>query len=672
MSLFQRHVFWALVGALSGVLLAQRPPTWLALFCLILATAGGLARLAAPEDGPWFRRQAVPLLLVVLFALAGAARQQMVAREHQRDPAGGLQGQELDCTGLVTEPARVVPGKVRFRFLVERVEGKPQVGSFPVLVEVRGPDRFLPDLAPGEKWRLLGRLQALPEADYPGGYCARIWGAQRGIHYQMRIGPQDCDRVRPPEGWLPWPVTCRARLWLLDRIHEQFGPSQRGLLAGILLGETGNLPRSLEDDYRALGLTHLLAASGLNVGIVSGLILWLGRRLGYSDYRLAGPSIVAVWFYCGLAGASPSVVRAAWMSSLTFAALALGRQADAWQTFLLTTLSLTLLDPTLWSDLGFELSFGAVLGLLVYGSSLTFAPPKGPLQGPLGWLLRATSLTFAASLPVTPLLLQTFHQLPSLSLPANLLCGPLAETLLPLGLAATALTGLSTQLAAPLIGLTQLGLDILIGLPHFLAAHFPAWALPRPALAFWVLYGSAALLLLRRRWLPLGLVCLVASLISLTLQAGQAHGDLIIRHVRLRQGTAVWMSVAGTHVLIGESQRVRSAMLGMLRDQGVARPDLVIGLDSLDESIRLVGPLKVISEPASLMIQYGQLQWCWRRNGAVRLEGARVELPRKAWNLERDGPLELWSDGRALRVRVWSDQASSTRTSNTRSHGSAT
>lgn len=672
MSLLQRHVFWALVGALAGVLLAQRPPTWLALFCLTLASAGGLARLAAPEDGPWFRRQAVPLLLVVLFALAGAARQQMVTRERQHDEAFGLEGVELDCTGSVTEPARVLPGKVRFHFQVERVEGKPQLGPFPVLVEVRGPDRFLPDLAPGEKWRLLGRLRPLPEADYPGGYNARIWAAQRGIHYQMRIGPQDCDRLRPPEGWRPWALTCRVRLWLLDRIHEQFGPSQRGLLAGILLGETGNLPRSLEDDFRALGLTHLLAASGLNVGIVSGLILWTGRRLGYSDYRLAWPSILAVWFYCGLAGGSPSIVRAAWMSSLTFAALALGRQADAWQTFLLTSLSLTLVDPSLWTDLGFQLSFFAVLGLLVYAPSLTFAPPKGPLHRPLGWLYRGTSLTFAASLPVTPLLLQTFHQLPSLSLPANLLCGPLAETLLPLGLAATALTGLSTQLASPLIGLTQLGLDILIRLPHFLAAHFPAWELPRPALAFWLLYGTGAGLLISPRWRGLGLVCLVAGLISLTLQAGQRQGGLIIRHVRLAQGTAVWMSVAGTHVLIGESQRVQGAMLGMLRDQGVARADLVIGLDNLEEGTRLVGPLKVISQPSSLMIQYGQLQWCWRRNGSVRLEGAWVELPRRAWNLETDGPLEIWSDGRALRFHAWSDQANSTRTSKTRSQGSPT
>lgn len=670
MPLYERQVFWACAGVLAGVALADRPPTWLALFCLILATAGSLAWLAAGEDRAWFRRQAVPILLLILCALAGYARQKAVQLQHRRDPAAMLQA--IDCTGEVTEPARVGAGKTRFRFRVQRVEGQPRVGPFPLLVLVRGPERFLPEVAPGEKWRLRGRLTGLEGSAYPGGFDARKWAAQRGIHHQLRISFGDCERLGPPEGWGFWPVACRVRIWLMDQLRPNLEPAQFGLVTGIMLGETGELSREVEEDYRALGLSHLLAASGMNVAVVALLVRWLGMRIGYSELRLAFPSIAAVWFYCALAGASPSIVRATWMASLTLLARGLGRRSDAWQTFLVTTLFLTLLDPAIWSDLGFQLSFAAVLGLLTYGSSLTFAPPTGPLAGPLNWLYRATSLTFAASFLVTPLLLGTFHQLPSLSLPANLLCAPLAEALLPLGFAGSVLTGLSTQLGAPLIGLLQLGLDLLISLPHFLASRFPGWQLPRPALTFWLLYGAAALLLLRPGRGRFGLVCLVAALISLTFQVGQRQDSLTIRHARLRQGTAVWMSVSGIHVLIGESERVSGPMLDMLHDQGVARADLLIGLDSLRLETRVLGPLKVVSQPDSLMIQYGRLQWCWRRNGSVRLEGARVELPHSSWDLEKNGPLELWSDGQVFRARAWSDQAISILTSNTRFQGSPT
>lgn len=732
-------MFWACLGAGAGWLLARRPPTWMALFCLILAAAGWLARVAAGDDRAWFRRQAVPILLVVVFALAAWGRQLVAFRQLRSDPAASLRGLALDCAGEVMEPARTRSGQTRFRFRVDRVEGRPRVKPFSLLVVVRGPADFLPSVAPGEKWRLLGRLSPLEGAAYPGGFDQREWAAERGIHHQMRIGPQDCDRLGPPEGWGPWAVACRTRLWLMDQLEPQLTEAQLGLLVGIMLGETGELSRQVEEDFRALGLSHLLAASGMNVAVVAGVILFLGMRVGYSERRLAFWAIGAIWFYCALAGASPSIVRATWMASLAFLARSMGRTTDAPQTLLVTSLSLTFVDPACWTDLGFQLSFAAVVGLLAYGPSLTFSllpdPPGSPspsadpahlpgtdspsrilassdpspdpsltfgppsplpiraltsaptapsltfglpapcsqlLTGIITWLIQASSLTFAATFLVTPILLTCFHQLPSLSLPANLLCAPLAEALLPLGFATAALTGLSSLLAAPLIGLTQLGLDLLIRFPHHLASRFPAFELPRPALAFWLLYGAAAAFMLSPRRRLLGLVCLVAALTSLTLQTGRAQSSLIIRHARLPAGTAVWMSAHGKHVLIGENERVLKPARDMLLDQRVARADVVIGLDSLSESRQRIGPLSLVSEPDSLLIQYGRLRWCWRRNGSVRLEGAHVELPRGSWNLARDGPLELWCDGQSLDIRAWSDQASSTRTSKTRFHGSET
>lgn len=651
--LIQRQVFWACLGSIIGVLLVPRGPVALALFVGLTAGAGCLAVLAAGSDQAWLRRQAGALLLLVAFCALGYARESLAVRARAHDPVAGCDGLELDCIGQVLEPGRCKGGKVRFPFRVERVEGRPRLGQFRVLVEVGGPAEFLPEVAPGERWRLTGRLRPLAGAAYPGAFDARAWAAQRGIHHQLRLSPADCDRLAPPEGWDPWQMACRLRLCLLQMLRSHYSQAHRGLLAGILLGETGELPGEVEQDFRAVGLSHLLAASGLNVAIVTSLIFWPGRRLGYSSYRLAWPAAGAVAFYCLLAGASPSIVRATLMALFALLAQALGRRSDGWQTFLLTTLACTLADPGVWSDLGFQLSFAAVLGLLTYGTSLTFAFRNRALN----FVSRASSLTLAACLPVTPLLLQSFHQFPPATLPANLLLAPLAEALLPLGFLTSAVICLDSRLAAPLIGLTQLGLDLLITLPRYLATLLPPLSLPSPDLTFWLFYGAGLGLLLRPSRRPLGLVCLVASLVSLTLQVGRVEKTLTIRHACLPQGTVVWLTVDGRHLLIREKARLEAASHELLRNQGVVRPDLEISLDSLEHEQRRLGPLRVISEPSSLLIQAGRLQWGWRRKAAFQLEGIQVQLPTGLWDLERDGPLEVRSDGQTFWFSSWSDQS---------------
>ncbi len=618
-----------------------------------MAGSGCLAILAAGSDQAWLRRQARAVLLLIAFATLGYARESFAARARAHDPVSGCEGVELDCSGQVLEPGRSNSGKVRFPFQVERVEGRPRLGSFRVLVEVGGPAEFLPEVAPGERWRLTGRLRPLASAAYPGAFDSRAWAARRGIHHQLRLSPADCDRLGPPEGWDPWQMACRLRLSLLQGIRPHYSQAQRGLLAGILLGETGELPGEVEQDFRAVGLSHLLAASGLNVAIVTSLIFWPGRRLGYSPNRLAWPAAGAVTFYCLLAGASPSIVRATLMALFALLAQAIGRRSDGWQTFLLTTLACTLVDPGVWADLGFQLSFSAVLGLLAYGSSLTYVFRNRVLN----WISRAASLTLAACLPVTPLLLHSFHQLPPATLPANLLLAPLAEALLPLGFLTSGLIGLDSRLAAPLIGLTQLGLDLLITLPKYLARLLPPLSLPTPGLAFWLLYAVGMGLLLWPSRRAMGLVCLVCSLGSLTLQVGQIEKTLTIRHASLPQGAVVWLTVEGRHLLIRESVRLEAASHELLRDQGVARPDMEISLDSLEHEQRRLGPIRLISEPSSLLIQAGRLQWGWRKKATFQLEGSQVQLPTGLWDLDRDGPLELRSDGETYWFSAWSDQS---------------
>jgi competence protein ComEC len=245
----------------------------------------------------------------------------------------------------------------------------------------------------------------------------------------------------------PWRLVDVVRGRAEAALSTGLPPAQAALLRGMALGEDEALDPATRDDFRASGLSHLLAASGENVALLAALALpllaWLG--LGLRGRRLGVLALIAL--YVPLAGAGPSIQRAGAMGAATTVAALAGRPASRWYALLLAAAVTLALNPRASADAGWQLSFAAVvaIALLTPGIQRRLrargAPPR---------LAEAIAVSAAATLGTAPLIALHFSQLSLVSLPANLLAAPAVAPIMWLGMLAAAVGQLTPALALPL------------------------------------------------------------------------------------------------------------------------------------------------------------------------------------------------------------------------------
>jgi competence protein ComEC len=202
--------------------------------------------------------------------------------------------------------------------------------------------------------------------------------------------------------------------------------TERALVAGFLLGDTRALGRDVEEEFRASGLTHLLAVSGANVAFVLALTRPLVRRLALRAQLVVGLAVLVL--FGTMTRWEPSVLRACAMAACSMTALYLGRPTAGVRVLALAVVSLVLADPFLIHSIGFLLSCGASAGI-----AFLAAPIAARLRGP-HWLREPLGVTLAAQIGVAPVLIPVFGSVPLAALPANLVAAPIAGPLTVLGL----------------------------------------------------------------------------------------------------------------------------------------------------------------------------------------------------------------------------------------------
>lgn len=193
---------------------------------------------------------------------------------------------------------------------------------------------------------------------------------------------------------------------------------QAGLLAGILFGTRASLSRTLTDAFIATGTIHIIALSGQNLSIFTGTLA--ARLATLFSRRLSSVLIIflLVWFLW-FVGPSPSLVRAVIMGSLTIFAVIFGRRNLSLLSLVLAVSTMLLLNPSWISDLSFQLSVLATLGIILFGQKRTSGEPWS-LAGVIRDDLR---ITLAAQLFTTPLIFLHFHRVSLVAPLTNVLIG---------------------------------------------------------------------------------------------------------------------------------------------------------------------------------------------------------------------------------------------------------
>ena len=226
----------------------------------------------------------------------------------------------------------------------------------------------------------------------------------------------------------------------LQVVYDLFPDPEASLMAGILLGIESGIPADVQEAFIATGTSHIIAISGFNFAIVASIFLLLFRKL-LGRWRGMAIAILAMALYALLAGANASVVRAAIMGGLSVLAVQLGRRQQGLNSLAFVAALMALIYPYVLWDVGFQLSFAATLGLMLYAAPFTHFFEQSASRWLPSESVRRLSrpvsdyllLTLAAQLTTLPVILYHFGRLSLISLVANPLVLPVQPAVMILG-----------------------------------------------------------------------------------------------------------------------------------------------------------------------------------------------------------------------------------------------
>jgi competence protein ComEC len=350
-----------------------------------------------------------------------------------------------------------------------------------------------PEYRYGDRLQVAGLLETPPERE---DFSYKDYLARQGVYSLVR---QASVTLLSRNGGSPfwravYAFKARARRTIADILHEP----PASLLTGILLGVETGIPSDVMADFSATGTTHIIVISGFNFAIVAGLLSALGERF-VGRTRSFYFALTGIVLYMLLVGVSGAVVRAAVMGVLYAWGVHLGRRSDALNSTLAAAFLMTLWNPHWLWDLGFQLSFAATLGLVLFTDPLqrrfrrllARLLPRVWVRPVSSFLNDALVVTTAAQITTLPIILYNFRQLSLVTLLTNLLILPAQPAVMLWGGVATVAGLLWLPLGRVLGWVAWLFLTYTIGVVKLTAAvPYASIGLGRvSAGAVWAYYG---------------------------------------------------------------------------------------------------------------------------------------------------------------------------------------
>ncbi|MBV8254487.1 MAG: ComEC family competence protein [Chitinophaga sp.] len=400
----------------------------------------------------------------------------------------------LRLEGPPVEKNRSICMTATIQGLSHQGQWKPARGKLLVYVERQLKDSL--------RWGddILVKATPSPIRNGPGGFDYRQYCAMQGIYGQLFLRRGDSQLFqRNGPSWLEYGLY-KGLHCCTEEFQQYIGDPEAGMASALLVGFRQGLDKEIVQDYSNTGIIHVIAISGMHLALLySSLLLllsWLPARRG-ANWIKAAVVLFFLWSFTLLTGASASVLRAAVMfSGTTIGRFILARQSNIFNTLAASAFLLLCYNPYLVMDVGFQLSYLAVLSILLFYQAI-YTGIKCPNKW-LDHLWQMVALTLAAQILTTPICLYLFHQFPTWFLPANLLAVPLSTVVIYLSILLLAVSWSSW--AAHYIGMLVKWLIIAMdasvrfiglwpgALIRGITCSIPATLLLYAAIACWVLY----------------------------------------------------------------------------------------------------------------------------------------------------------------------------------------
>ena len=326
----------------------------------------------------------------------------------------------------------------------------------------------------------------------PGTWYHRYVRSQekKGIYFEDHASRKDLIPTGRTRGHFLWITAQKVKTFLKKGLQSHLSSTHSSLAIGLLLGDRNGLKPSLQQSFSSTGSMHILAVSGLHAGILFGIFLLLGNFLPWRRHIYTNRlifALIGLWSFAFVVGFSASVLRASILCTILAIGTWIGRRGHAFNSLCCAALCILLISPEALFALGFQLSFLAVLGiLLLYEPLFSLISPTRRVPR-LIW--GSVCISLSAQVAVFPLLMYHFQLVSLISPLTNIILMPLLSIILPLSLAVavlsglTGLAGLLALILEPILGFMTWWVEALGRLP--LSHLYP---LPCTLAQVWLLY----------------------------------------------------------------------------------------------------------------------------------------------------------------------------------------
>ena len=454
--------------------------------------------------------------------------------------------------------------------------------------------------------RLQVQLYQPSQPRNPGAFDYRAFLQRRGLDALGTVRKQSqilAHREGADDWWAR--VILPVRGVIRGAIEQNLSGGPAGLLKGVLLGAKKAVPEEIKTTFAQTGVNHVLAVSGLHVGLIAGAVFFMLKMLGVSRGMTAGLTIFALVFYALITGLPPSVVRAATMGCVALLGIVGQRDIDGGNILGIAGLGLLIARPQDLFDVGFQLSFVATGGILVL-----YRPLRDLMPVERGWcdtwIAGPLAVSVAAQVTTLPFVVSYFGLVSIVGLIANLIVVPLVGVGVGLGLLTVVGFVVWPPLATVLNAANWLVLSSAIGIAGWMAR--PDWAAFEVARPPWFVFGvylSLVPLILPQVRRVCSAYCLILALVLANIGVWKdillSGSALEVYFLDVGQGDAVFCRYPnGRTLLVDGGIRTHYTDMGervvlpFLKSQGVGHVDVVVG--SHPDADHIGGLISVLEE----------------------------------------------------------------------------
>ncbi len=355
--------------------------------------------------------------------------------------------------GIITDPPQKKTYNIQFVIEAEQIKSeKDSIEVFGgVLVSIPRENisfQFLDSLEYGVRVELSGQLALAGTARNPGEFDMRRYLEVNDIYARLYLVEREDIVIQQKTGnWFLSYIIYPLRKNIADNFDRFVGGEESKFLKGILIGDRSEIPFDTKEAFINSGVMHILAVSGLHVGMIILIVISLLNALRIPQK----PKIITTCFiltsFVFLTGQSPSVVRASVMGVILLSSLLLERKIDIFNSLAVAAIILLLFDAKQLFHPGFQLSFAAVISIVSLYPKISsiekFIPQKIRQLNVSKYLIGLAAVSFSAAIGTLPFTSYYFGKISIVGLAANLLVVPLTGIVLALGITTTLFSFLS-------------------------------------------------------------------------------------------------------------------------------------------------------------------------------------------------------------------------------------